>query len=143
MIEEEALAIRNIYDEDEETLMEDEDHLYPYEDEESEQILPFQRTGDMDWNPMLQTWEQRGSEGELVFAQNDWDAERLRWAQDDLATCPSTPEPPPPYPHKEFNDLPELEAVEEAPLPVVMIANHMKEDYEEEDEEEDEGDEEY
>ena len=58
--------------------MEDEDHLYPYEDEESEQVLPFQRTGDMDWNPVLQTWEQRGSEGEPVFAQNDWDAERLR-----------------------------------------------------------------
>ena len=103
LTEEETLAIRNIYDEDEETLIEDEDHLYPYEDhlypyedEESKQVLPFQRTGDMDWNPMLQTWEQRGSEGELVFTQNDWDMERLRWAQDDWATHPSTPEPPPP-----------------------------------------------
>ena len=57
MTEEEALAISNIYDEDEETLMEDEDHLDPYGDKESKQILPFQRTGDMDWNPMLQIWE--------------------------------------------------------------------------------------
>ena len=152
MTEEEALAGNNIYDEDEETLMEDEEHLYPYEDEESEQILPFQRTGDWDWNPTLQTWEQRGGEEELVVAQDDWDAERLRWAQDDWATCPSTPEPPPPYPHKEFNDLPELEAVEEASLLVLIIANHMEEDYEEkdeeedyeeEDEDEDEGDKEY
>ena len=137
MTEEETLAIRNIYDEDEETLIEDEDHLYPYEDEESKQVLPFQRTGDMDWNPMLQTWEQRGSEGELVFTQNDWDMERLRWAQDDWATHPSTPEPPPPYPHEEFNNLPELEEVEEEPHPVLMIVNHTEEDSEEEDEESD------
>ena len=53
LIEEEASAISNIYDEDEKTLMKGEDHLYPYEDEESEQVLPFQRTGDMDWNPVL------------------------------------------------------------------------------------------
>ena len=137
MTEEETLAIRNIYDEDEETLIEDEDHLYPYEDEESKQVLPFQRTGDMDWNPMLQTWEQRGSEGELVFTQNDWDMERLRWAQDDWATHPSTPEPPPPYLHEEFNNLPELEEVEEEPHPVLMIVNHTEEDSEEEDEESD------
>ena len=147
LTEEEALAGNNIYDEDEETLMEDEEHLYPYEDEESEQILPFQRTGDWDWNPTLQTWEQRGGEEELVVAQDDWDAERLRWAQDDWATCPSTPEPPPPYPHEEFNDLPELEEVEKAPLLVLIIANHMEkdyeEDYEEEDEEEDKGNKEY
>ena len=56
MTEEEALAISNIYD-DEETLIKDEDHLNSYGDAESEQILPFQRTGDMDWNPMLQIWE--------------------------------------------------------------------------------------
>ena len=73
--------------------------------------------------------------------------ERLRWAQDDWATRPSTPEPPPAYPHEEFNDLPELKVVEEAPLLVLMIANHTEEDDEEddeeEDEEEDEGDKEY
>ena len=100
LTEEEALAGNNIYDEDEETLMEDEEHLYPYEDEESEQILPFQRTGDWDWNPTLQTWEQRGGEEEPVLAQDDLNIERLRWAQDDWATCPSTPETPPPCPMK-------------------------------------------
>ena len=84
--EEEALAISNIYDEDEETLIKDEDHLNPYGDAESEQILPFQRTGDMDWNPILQTWEQRGGEREPVLAQNGLDTDGLRWAQDDWAT---------------------------------------------------------
>ena len=135
LTEEEALAISNIYDEDEETRIEDEDHFDPYGDEESKQILPFQRTGDMDWNPILQTWEQRGGEREPVLAQNDWDTDGLRWAQDDWATHPSTPEPPPPYPHEEFNDLPELEEVEEEPHPVLMIVNHTEEDSEEEDEE--------
>ena len=34
-----------------------QDHLDPYEDKESEQVLPFQRTGDcMNWNPILQTY---------------------------------------------------------------------------------------
>ena len=46
--EEEALAISNIYDKDKEILIEDKDHLDPYGDEKSEQILPFQRTGNMD-----------------------------------------------------------------------------------------------
>ena len=31
--------------------MEDEDHLDPYGNEESEQILPFQRIGDLDLFP--------------------------------------------------------------------------------------------
>ena len=62
----------------------------------------------------------------------------LTRTRDDWATHTPTPEPPPPYPHEEINDLPELEVAEEAPLPVLMIANHSEEDYEEEDEEEDE-----
>ena len=135
--EEEALAISNIYDEDEETLIKDEDHLNPYGDAESEQILPFQRTGDMDWNPILQTWEQRGGEREPVLAQNGLDTDGLRWAQDDWATWPSIPKPPPPYPHEEFNDLPELEKVKEEPCPVLMIVNHTEEDSKEEDEKSD------
>ena len=137
MTEEEALAISNIYDEDEEILMEDEDHLDPYGDKESKQILPFQRTGDMDWNPMLQIWEQRGGEREPVLAQNDWDTDGLRWTQDDWATRPSTPEPPPSYLHEEFNDLPELEEVEEEPHPVLRIVNLTEEEDEEEEEESD------
>ena len=152
MTEEEALAMRNIHNEDEETLIEDEGHLEPYGDEESEQIFPFQRTGDWDWNPTLQTWVQAGSEREPGPAWHSWDNagwgnNELTRTRDDWATRTPTPEPPPPYLHEEFNDLPELEAVEEAPLPVLMIANHTEEDYKEEDEEEDEkedeGDEKY
>ena len=49
----------------------------------------------------------------------DWNTDGLGWAQDDWATCPPTPEPPPPYLHEEFNDLPELKEVEEEPHPVL------------------------
>ena len=79
----------------------------------------------------------KGGENEPVLAQNDWDTDGLRWAQDDWATCPSTPETPPPYPHEEFNDPPELEEVEEEPHPMLMIVNHTKENSKEENEESD------
>ena len=157
LIEEEALAVYNMFNENKGTLIEDEgEHLHPMEDVESEQILPFQRTGDWDWNPTLQTWIQAGDEREPGPAWYSWDNaswgnNELTRTWDDWATCTPTPEPPPPYPHEEFNDLPELKAVEEVSLPVLMIANYTEEDYEEEDEEEeeeedkeeDEGDEEY
>ena len=144
LTEEEALAVYNMFNEDKGTLIEDEgEHLHPMEDAESEQILPFQRTGDWDWNPTLQTWVQAGGEREPGPARHSWDNagwgnNELTRTRDDWATCTPTPEPPPPYPHEEINDLPELEVAEEAPLPVLMIANHSEEDYEEEDEEEDE-----
>ena len=110
---------------------------------ESEQILPFQRTGDWDWNPTLQTWVQAGSEREPGPAWHSWNNagwgnNELTRTWDDWATHTPTPEPPPPYPHEEFNDLPELEAVEEAPRPVLVVANLTEENYEDEDEDEDE-----
>ena len=82
LTEEEALAIRNIYNEDEETLIEDEDHLDPYGDEESKQIPPFQRTGDWDWNPTLQTWVQAGGEREPGPAWHSWD--NASWSNNEL-----------------------------------------------------------
>ena len=82
MTEEEALAMRNIHNEDEETLIEDEGHLEPYGDEESKQILPFQRTGDWDWNPTLQTWGQAGSEREPGPAWHSWD--NAGWGNNEL-----------------------------------------------------------
>ena len=144
LTEEEALAVYNMFNEDEGTLIEDEgEHLHPMKDVESEQILPFQRTGDWDWNHTLQTWVQAGGEREPGPAWHSWDNagwgnNELTRTRDDWATHTPTPEPPPPYPHEEFNDLPELEAVEEAPRPVLVVANLTEENYEDEDEDEDE-----
>ena len=83
LTEEEALAVYNMFNKDKGTLIEDEgEHLYPMEDVESEQILPFQRTGDWDWNPTLQTWVQAGGEREPGPAWHSWD--NASWGNNEL-----------------------------------------------------------